>query len=163
MKRHTVCLLLGSNIDPATNLVQAVNLLASQLTLLQSSSVWQSPSVGSSGPDYLNAAVTALTDLDAQQLKQKVLHPTEAALGRVRTENKFADRTLDIDLILFDGQVVDEDALYQSHCVVPISEIMPSYIREGGKMLKDIAVTAQTATPIWVRSDVSGYPFSTVF
>ena len=97
---HRVCLLLGSNLQPETNLPRAVSLLQAQVTLLQASAVWETLSVGSGGPNFLNAALLVSTSLTALSLKEQVLHPLEARLGRVRTADKNADRPIDLDIIL---------------------------------------------------------------
>ena len=78
---HRVCLLLGSNIQPEKNLPLAVNLLQKQVTILKTSSVWESKAVGSDGANILNAAVVVLTSLEADILKEQVLRPVEGAIG----------------------------------------------------------------------------------
>ena len=88
--QHQVCLLLGSNIQPERNLPLAVRELGEQLTILRASSVWESPAVGSRGPNFLNAALLCQTGLAAEALKWQVLRPLEARLGRVRNQDKNA-------------------------------------------------------------------------
>ena len=102
---HQACLLLGSNIQPDVNIPQAVDLLKDKVTILTVSSIWESASVDCCYPDFLNLAVRISTPLGAAELKEQVLRPLEAQMGRVRTEDKNASRTIDIDIILFDGKV----------------------------------------------------------
>lgn len=161
--QHCTCLLLGSNIKPEENLPKTVNLLRKYLTVLQTSSVWESQAVGSDGANFLNAAVLAKTTLAADSLREQVLRPLETQLGRIRTEDKNAPRTIDIDIILFDQQLIDSSLWQYAHCSVPVSEILPEYRSETGEYLKDVASRSARVTPIWIREDVSGYPFSTVF
>ncbi len=163
MKGHLICLLLGSNIRAKEFLPQAVEHLREHLVVLRTSSVWESHAVGSDGPAFLNAAVLAMTHLDAGSLKELVIRPVEAQLGRVRTQDKSAPRTIDIDLILFDQQVEDPDLWTLAHIAVPVSEIVSDCESEQGEQLRDVALVARRKTPIWLREDVSGYPFSTVF
>jgi len=87
MKRpgHQVCLLLGSNIRPEYHLPLAVALLRQELTILRVSSVWESAPVGGQGPNYLNAAVLAISQRNALLLKKRILRPLEAQLGRIRS------------------------------------------------------------------------------
>ncbi|MFA7019132.1 MAG: 2-amino-4-hydroxy-6-hydroxymethyldihydropteridine diphosphokinase [Sphaerochaetaceae bacterium] len=162
-KEQRVCLLLGSNIEPEVNLFQAVNLLRQQVTVLQTSSVWESKAIGSDGPNFLNAAMLATTTRDAQNLKEQVLRPLEARLGRIRTEDKNAPRTIDIDLILFNQQLLDPCLWGYAHSAVPVAELLPDYQSATGECLKDSAVSLASKTPITLRKDLSGYPFSTVF
>ena len=156
---HRVGLLLGSNIQPEKNLPLAVNLLQKQLTILQTSSVWESKAVGSDGANILNAAMLALTSLEAKILKEQVLRPLEAQLGRVRTSDKNAPRTIDIDILLFDEQLLAPDLWQYAFRAVPMAEILPDYQSKTGEFLKDAAVRLAQTTPIWVRQDVSIAPF----
>lgn len=98
-QRHRACLLLGSNIQPEENLRRAVELLRQYFVVEKVSAAWETPAVGSDGPDFLNAAVVIHTSLDPWQLKERFLRPLEAQLGRVRTADKNAPRTIDIDIV----------------------------------------------------------------
>ena len=156
---HRVGLLLGSNVKPEKNLPLAVNLLQRQLTILQISSVWESKAVGSDGANVLNAAMLVLTSLKAEILKEQVLRPLEAQLGRVRTKDKNAPRTIDLDILLFDEQLLDPGLWQYAYRAVPMAEILPDYQSEIGEYLKDAASRLAQTTPIWVRKDVSIDPF----
>lgn len=160
---HTVCLLLGSNIRAEETLPQAVELLRKHMVVLQTSSVWETPAVGSEGPNFLNAALSAVTPLAPDTLKKQLLRPLEAQLGRVRTGDKNAARTIDIDLVIFDQQVHDPSLWKFAHIAVPVSEILPGFQSESGEYLKDFALVVRKNSPIWIRDDVSVHPFSTVF
>ncbi len=65
-------------------------------------------------PRYLNGAVELLTDLDPRQLLETLLG-IEAELGRVRDGERWGPRTIDLDLLLLDGIVVDEPGLQLPH------------------------------------------------
>ncbi len=133
--------------------------LRQQLTILRASSVWESPAIGSNAPNVLNAAVLALTTLNAGDLKERLIRPLEAQLGRVRTQDKNAPRTIDIDPILFDQQLLDPNLWRYAHRAVPVAEILPEYQSDTGVYLKDVAARLALATPIWVRPDVVIFPF----
>src|SRR5688500_11861781 len=148
---HQVCLLLGSNIQPEKNIPLAVNLLQKQLTILQASSVWETKAVGSDGANFLNAALLALTSLEAEILKEQVLHPLEAHLGRLRTRDKNAPRTIDLDILLFDQQLLDPGLWQYAYRAIPVSEVLPDYQSETGEHLKDAALRLANTMPIWVR------------
>jgi 2-amino-4-hydroxy-6-hydroxymethyldihydropteridine pyrophosphokinase len=105
---HRVYLSLGSNIQPEENLPKAINLLSERGKILKLSSAWESRAVGSNGPNFLNACVLFSTQLLYAELKAQVAHPIEAQLGRKRTEDKYAPRTIDIDIILFDNESCNE-------------------------------------------------------
>jgi 2-amino-4-hydroxy-6-hydroxymethyldihydropteridine diphosphokinase len=156
---HRVCLLLGSNIQPEKNLPLAVDLLRKQLTILQISSVWESKAVGSDSANILNAALLALTSLEAEVLKEQVLHPLEAQLRRVRTRDKNSPRTIDLDILLFDQQLLELNLWQSAYRAVPMAEVLPNFQSETGEFLRDAALRLAQTTPIWVRKDVSIDPF----
>jgi 2-amino-4-hydroxy-6-hydroxymethyldihydropteridine diphosphokinase len=131
---HTAWLLLGSNIHPQENLARSVTMIAGRATLEAVSSVWQSPPAdGSAQPDYLNAAIRIRTDRSPEELLAGLIAPIERALGRVRSADIFAARTIDIDLALFDNctgsfsgkPLPHPDILLQAHAALPLAEISP--------------------------------------
>lgn len=126
-KSHLAFLSLGSNIQPETNLVKAVQLLQERGSITGISSAWESKSVGAEGPNYLNACVSFVTPLGLEDLKEQVILPIEIQLGRRRTANKFAPRTMDIDIILFDDRSCDDKSWEKAFVVVPLAEIYPTY------------------------------------
>jgi 2-amino-4-hydroxy-6-hydroxymethyldihydropteridine diphosphokinase len=151
---HQVCLLLGSNIEPAKNIPHAILLLQQKLTILQVSSIWESASVDCCYPDYLNMAVLASTSLDATQLKEQVLRLLEAQMGRVRTEDKNASRPIDFDIILFDGKLLDPTLWQHVHQAAPVAELFPELRSETGESLKDVASRLAQSTPVQIRKDI---------
>ena len=124
---HQVYLSLGSNIQPEMNLRRAIELLYEYGNILKGSSAWESEAVGSEGPNYLNACVLFTTPLFLVELKEKVIHPIEAKLGRKRSEDKYAPRTIDIDMILFDGQLCNDKFWTLAFVVIPLAEIYPKF------------------------------------
>lgn len=123
-KTHQVYLSLGSNIEPEQNLPRAVRLLRQKTQVVAVSHAWQSHAVGSRGPDFLNACALAITSLSRQEFKEQVIRPIEVALGRVRTQDKFAPRPIDIDILFYDEEPF-EDFLHHAFVVVPLAEIAP--------------------------------------
>lgn len=160
---HSICLLLGSNIEPEKHFTESIQLLAKHVALVQTSSVWESKAIGSDGPNFLNAAVLAKTSLDVDSLKEHVVRPLEALLGRVRTQDKNSPRTMDMDIIFFDQELLDPSLWHHAHRAVPVSELLPEIRSENGSSLKDVALHLSSLSHVWVREDVSGYPFTTVF
>ncbi len=155
VRKHQACLLLGSNIQPEQNLPLAAERLRRRVTILQASSVWETPSVGSGGPNFLNAALLVLTPVEAADLKLQVLRPLEAQMGRVRSADKNAPRTIDLDIIAFDEKVLDPTVWLYAHRAVPVAEILPDYQSEEGEYLRDVAWRLSSATSIKLRPDVS--------
>jgi 2-amino-4-hydroxy-6-hydroxymethyldihydropteridine diphosphokinase len=152
---HQTCLLLGSNINPEQNIPHAIELLKQKLTILQVSSIWESASVDCCYPDFLNVSVLVSTTLDAPQLKEQVLRPLEAQMGRVRTEDKNASRPIDFDIILFDGKTMDPTLWQHVHRAAPVAELVPDLHSETGESLKEVAHRLAQSTPIQKRKDIS--------
>ncbi len=123
-----VIILLGSNIDPAENIRRGALALLEQLSVIRSSSVWLTPAVGTRGPDFYNAAAICETNLSADDLKFRVLRPVEEKLGRIRTSNKYAPRTLDLDAILLDGVILEPRLWDTAFILLPVSELMPDLV-----------------------------------
>ena len=155
---HQVCLLLGSNIQPERNLPLAVEQLGDHLTILQASSVWESPAVGTRGPNFLNAALLCLTPLGAQALKWQVLRPLEARLGRVRNQDKNAPRPIDFDIITVDGQVHDPILWQYSFRAVPVAELLPELMSETGETLSQAARRLALELPVISRPEITLLP-----
>jgi 7,8-dihydro-6-hydroxymethylpterin-pyrophosphokinase len=99
-------------------------------------------------PDFLNAAILLATPLPAQALRESAIAEIEANLGRVRTENKNAPRPIDIDIMLFNRDVIslgerripDPEVLERPFVAIPLAEIAPDYVHpETGQTLRQIA------------------------
>lgn len=153
---HTVCLLLGSNIQPEQNLLRAAALLHQYFPILGVSSVWQSAAIGSDGPDFLNAAVVVQVVCSRGTLKEQFLRPIETSLGRVRTADKNAPRTMDLDILMWDGSLLDENLWRFAHLAVPAAEVLPAL----GAVRKSAAIHAaaerlQQLAPIHKRMDMT--------
>ena len=98
-----VLISLGSNVDRETNLPEALRALQQhpELTVVDTSCIFESPSVGGDYPPFYNAAVVVETELGPDILKA-ALRGIEAGLGRIRTDDKNSPRQIDLDVVLFD-------------------------------------------------------------
>ena len=147
---------LGSNIDPEKNIIHAIRLIAEHVTILKKASIWQTPAVGSQGPDYLNTAILIESRHLLDELKIQVLSRIEDHLGRVRFDDKNADRTIDLDVIMDNGSCIDDDLWSQAHVAVPASEILPDLKNpETGELLSQIAQSFLRVTSFLERSDLN--------
>lgn len=102
---------VGSNIEPNKNVRRALSLLAkrSDLRVVGISTFFRTPALPGpeapdgqreDHPDYLNGVLELRTALDPGSLSD-VLEEVERALGRVRGPDKYAPRTMDLDLLLY--------------------------------------------------------------
>jgi 2-amino-4-hydroxy-6-hydroxymethyldihydropteridine diphosphokinase len=148
---HLAYLSLGSNIQPETNLVRALELLQNYGKLERVSNAWESESVGAEGPNYLNACVLLVTPLAQPDLKKQALLPIETGLGRQRSANKFSPRTIDIDIVVFDDKACDDKYWEQAFVVVPLAEIHPHY--QNPRTHETIAETAtRLRQTLWLQT-----------
>jgi len=140
---------LGSNIEPERNLPEAVRRLARFGRVLAVSTVWESKPLGCAGQaNFLNAAVLMATPLTAEEVRNTAIAAIEAELGRVRTENRNAPRTIDIDIMLFNREILtigrrripDPEVRERPFVAIPLAEIAPEYVHpETGERLQEIA------------------------
>ena len=87
-----VYLAVGSNIDPEANLQAALTLLRGQVRVTGVSTVYRTPALGRPDQsDYLNAVWRVETALPPHRLRDEVLRPIEAALGRRRSADRSGD------------------------------------------------------------------------
>ncbi|MCW5873376.1 MAG: 2-amino-4-hydroxy-6-hydroxymethyldihydropteridine diphosphokinase [Anaerolineales bacterium] len=158
-EQHRVYIGLGSNIEPARNLQAAIQALSQpglpgSTRLLAISSVWSSPPLGTHGPQFLNAAATLSTELTADDFKTQVLRPLEAAQGRVRTADRNAPRTLDLDLLMYDDELLDPELWLAAHIALPLSELLPELTHaESGETLAAAAQRLASQQPAQ-RTDI---------
>jgi 2-amino-4-hydroxy-6-hydroxymethyldihydropteridine diphosphokinase len=129
---------LGSNVgDPLYQLQLGISYLTQdpQIRVHQSSAVYRGQAIG--GPpqaDIYNAVVEIQTSLSARVLLEKAL-TIEVKAGRVRTIPN-APRSLDIDILFFGHEVIQETGLTIPHprlldrafVLVPLVEIAPSWV-----------------------------------
>lgn len=164
---NRVLVALGSNIDSERNMRKAIRLLASYCQLAAVSPVYETKPVGKTEqPNFLNAAALVETDLTAAELKTRVLQVIERKLGRVRTEDKNAPRTIDLDIALFGEQVIDHgrrhipdpDTLKHPHIAVPLADLAPTMRHpEDGRTLQQIAQSLPSSG-LAARPDVVLWP-----
>lgn len=153
-EEHRVIIGLGSNILPKKNLPKAIGLLKRSTSILQISGVWQTQAVGSGGPDFLNAAALATTPLSITELRSQILRPIENSLGRIRTSDPNAPRTIDLDILVFDNELIDPDLWDYAHICVPVAELIPDFTNlVTGESLKSLAERLVTS-PLINKSDL---------
>lgn len=146
---------LGSNIEPEYHLREALRLLRGQGEVKAVSRAWQSHAFGSEGPDFLNACVLFPTPLEAGELKTQIIRPIEAQLGRVRGADKYAPRTIDIDIILFDDEPFGGEFWTNAFVVVPLADIYPDFHHPFSyESLEQVAAHMRRQTWIETRPDV---------
>ena len=122
---------LGSNREPKQHLRAAIAALRKHFGDVVLSPVYRTRAVGFDGGDFLNAAAIIDTTLDPFALNDW-LHALEDAHGRDRSGPRYGDRTLDIDIVLFDDLVLEGEG----HLQIPRAELKHAFVL---KPLADIA------------------------
>jgi len=155
---------LGSNIEPERNLPTAVRRLKEVGHLQAVSNVYQNPAVGpDSQPDYLNAAVLLETDLPLREIRSR-LRRIERDLGRVRTSDKYAPRTIDLDVSLLGDRVVEEgdshvpdpDIVRRAYLAATLAELEPRFQHPvTHQTLAAIANQLRPLASLTIRQDVT--------
>jgi len=138
---------LGSNlsepIEQVKNAVKQIEKIAqSQVTAV--SSLYLSKPMGPQDQnDYINAIIALNTSLSAIELLN-ALQAIENEAGRVRKENRWGARILDLDIILFGNEVINSERLTIPHygmaerefVLLPLVELAPSLQLPNGKSVK---------------------------
>jgi len=144
---------LGSNLQgPTRQLEGAFELLAgiSGTHLIRKSSLYRSaPFGGVEQPDFVNAAAALLTRLSAAELLRE-LQRIEDEQGRERGDVRWGPRVLDLDLLVYSDQKIDEQGLIVPHpgisernfVLLPLVEVAPGLNIPGLGQIEAIAVNS---------------------
>ncbi len=133
---------LGSNLQgPSGQLESALDSLSTidRTRLVRRSALYRSaPFGGIEQPDFVNAAVALLTTLEAGQLLEE-LQQIELRRGRHRDGVRWGPRIIDLDLLVFSDQSINEPGLVVPHpgiaernfVLLPLKEIAPGLVIPG--------------------------------
>jgi 2-amino-4-hydroxy-6-hydroxymethyldihydropteridine diphosphokinase len=163
-----VWLSLGSNLERESSLRGAIGALRRQYGELVLSPVYETPAVGFAGEPFLNLVVGCQTAESVAALTG-CLRAIEDAAGRVRGPDKFAPRTLDIDLLtygdavgLIDGYELPRDEILRYAFVLkPLADVAgeefhPATGRTYGELWRDFSGEALALEPLVL--DLTGEP-----
>lgn len=131
MAAHTVLISVGSNIQREHYTRASIKALDKHFNAIRCSSVYESESVGFNGSPFYNLVVSARTDLSIEAVCL-LLKDIERDHGRKHGEKKFCSRTLDLDLLTYDDEVITspvvlprEEILYNAFVLWPLAELVP--------------------------------------
>ncbi|MFM5205291.1 2-amino-4-hydroxy-6-hydroxymethyldihydropteridine diphosphokinase [Aeromonas veronii] len=127
----TIYISLGSNIERERHIRAGLDALHAEFGELRVSRVFESEAVGFNGRPFYNLVAAAETDLPLAAVCQR-LRAMEFAHGREPDAKKFAPRTLDLDLLLYDDLVCDTplvlprgEVLTNAFVLWPLAELAP--------------------------------------
>ncbi len=155
---NIIILGLGSNIGDRKRFLDfAIEQLATIINNIKSSPIYESEAIlTEDAPEswnmpYLNMVVTGETDLSPDQLLE-VIQRIEEKAGRKRGIIKWPPRQLDIDILAFNDQVINQENLIIPHyamlerdfVLLPLADIAPDWIypvtgKYFGKSAKELA------------------------
>jgi 2-amino-4-hydroxy-6-hydroxymethyldihydropteridine diphosphokinase len=145
---------LGSNIRPAENIKKAVRRVSEKMRINSISTVYcTEPEGRPEQPLYYNCVLEAESDLSPEEIKFHILRPIESQMGRARSDDKDAPRTIDLDLIAYDDLVLRSELLtlpdpliaVRPFLAIPLAEIAPDFVVSDRNLpIKEIASTMAT-------------------
>ena len=150
----TVFISIGSNINKEQNISSALKTLEARFGPLTLSRVYESEAVGFDGENFYNLVAAFDTDVSLEEL-DTVLSEIEDRHGRQRADQRFASRTLDLDLLLY-GDLVRHDSGFEiprkeilkfAFVLQPLAEIAPDLRHPE---------TGVSYADMWQRFDKSG-------
>ncbi len=133
---------VGSNIEPERNITDALARLSKHVDITGISSFYKTtPFLRKNQDDYLNGVWQISTSMPPRELKFDVLRKIEKELHRNKESDKYAPRTIDLDLLLFGDLVIhesdlaipDPDICKRSFIAFPLSELNPDLVMPDTK------------------------------
>ncbi|MGH8605998.1 MAG: 2-amino-4-hydroxy-6-hydroxymethyldihydropteridine diphosphokinase [Gammaproteobacteria bacterium] len=137
---------IGSNIEREQNIRNAVKALGEAFGELTLSTVYETEAVGFAADNFFNLVVGFDTEADVRGVAQQ-LREIEQWHGRQHTSPKLKSRTLDLDLLLYEGVVSHEreidlprkDIIDYAFVLRPLCEIAPDCVHpETGQRLAEL-------------------------
>lgn len=167
---------LGSNKgDKFKNLQNAIDAIHVRVgNIIRISKVYKSPAFGFESDYFLNTCLVLESAFAPKQVLQKLLN-IETSLGRVRTKkNKYEARTIDLDIILAETQIIDTKTLQVPHpemqkrrfVLEPLNDIAskikhPKFNKEIADLLKECEdQSIIEPIKIWLKNPSKAYNFS---
>ena len=116
---------VGSNINPQENIERVRKILSSENNIVKESKFIQTAPIGfKDQADFINGTFLVSVDTDFENF-QKYLKDVEKRMGRIKTENKYAPRVIDLDVIVWDGKIVDYDFYSRDFLKKTTLEVLP--------------------------------------
>jgi len=138
---------VGSNVDPEENVVRGLRLLGAEVHLRNVSTFYRTPALDRPrDPPFANGVIEVDSELDPFEMKA-LLRRVELTLGRERTDDPYAPRTLDLDLLLHGDQVLSKNGVNLPHpdirarafVAIPLLELAPELVLpDSGTPLRSV-------------------------
>jgi 2-amino-4-hydroxy-6-hydroxymethyldihydropteridine diphosphokinase len=152
----SVYVAVGSNVEPERNLALATRELRREFPDVRFSPWYRNRAVGFEGADFINlvAGFTTALPIDAVLAR---LHAIETLCGRPRDAPRWAPRSMDLDVLLYDELICDEprlqlprpDLLKRAFMLGPLAALAPELVHPTEKL---------TIGELWRRFDRAAHP-----
>jgi 2-amino-4-hydroxy-6-hydroxymethyldihydropteridine diphosphokinase len=151
---------IGSNVDPERNVAMAARELQRVFPDARFSSWYRNNAVGFEGDDFVNAVAGFTSELPVRGVIER-LQAIETLCGRPRDAPRWAARSMDLDVLLYDDIVCDEpklklprpDLLKRAYMLGPLAELAPAVIHPTEGM---------TIGELWQRFDRTAHTMQRV-
>lgn len=126
MTKNTAIIGIGSNIDAENNISKMLEILGKEVEIIKVSRLLKTKPIGiENQPDFTNGAVKIKTRMGKEELN-RFLKKTEDWLGRNRKVPKFGPRTIDLDMVVWNGEIVDDDYYTRDFLRKSVEEVISS-------------------------------------
>ena len=150
----------GSNIEPERNLTLASREMLRVFPDTRFSSWYRNAAVGFQGDDFINFVAGFSSDLPVHEVVQR-LQAIETLCGRPRDAPRWAPRSMDLDILLYDALICEEprlklprpDLLKRAFMLGPLAELAPDLIHPTAGV---------TIGELWSRFDAAAHPMHKV-
>lgn len=123
MKKHECIIGIGSNIEPEQNIAATLFFLRTEQEFVSVSSLINTSPIGiPDQPDFLNGAAKVFTEMELTDF-QCYLKSMEDRLNRDRTIPKYGPRTIDLDIVIWDGEIIDPEYYSRDFLKTAVDEI----------------------------------------
>lgn len=143
-KKHDVYFGLGSNLgDKGENLCHAIDKIEKRIgKVVATSAFYMTDPVGfESENQFLNAACHVKTSLSPQEVLSSTQNIEEEMGRKEKSQNKiYSDRIIDIDLLLYDNQIIETDELVLPH---------PSMVKRAFVLLPLAEIAGKVEHPVF--------------
>ena len=124
MIKNIVVLGIGSNIEAEFNISKMMEILGKKVQIQKISSFLRTKPIGiENQADFTNGAIKIETPLNKKDLTN-LLKSIEDQLGRDRTAPKFGPRTIDLDIVVWNGEIVDKDYYTRDFLQKTVQEVI---------------------------------------
>jgi len=132
---------IGANLQPRKHIHKALGLLRQDFQEIRCSPAYRNAAVGFTGPAFINLVAGFSTRLSACEVQSR-LKQIEHHCGRSFTAERFASRTMDIDLLLYGEQILQQEGieiprqeiLQQAYVLRPLSDLIPLGVFPGTEL-----------------------------